>query len=102
MDNLLVQKMRDEFPRLDVLRTRVRRALHRIRRNVIDTPEDEAIKELFESQFNNRHTWNLFTFSWDVGVKDPFKLSTKETWVADGGKFDILGNRQPVAFTEQV
>lgn len=87
--------------KLDLPRRRIRYALFRIREG--QDPGIEGLKEHIETQFkhNLQQNWNTFTFTWDVGIKNPLKVITKHEWKDEGGMYDQDGNRYPPAFTEQ-
>lgn len=62
---------------------------------------DLELKEYIENQFKKNQNWSNFTFDWDVGVNDPFKVISIEEWVSSGGVFDPMGRRIPPGFTQQ-
>jgi len=82
-----------------IQRRHIRNHLFRIRNN--DKEMDLELKEIIEKQFSTGSNWGNFTFEWDVGVNDPFKVIAPKDWVKSGGAFDDLGRRIPTAFTQQ-
>ena len=67
------------------------------------TPEQIAIKSIFDPQLNTNHqiNWATFTFYWDIHPKDQTQLITKDRWFMEGGGYDELGSLAPPAFTKQ-
>lgn len=74
-------------------------------------PEEEALAnsifDIFQKQFKPGMGLAGFTFTWDIGVDDPFRLITEDEWEDAGGKYDgELARRnvklkRPAAFTKQ-
>lgn len=69
-------------------RRQIRHRLFRIRDGRMEF--DKGLRKLFEAQFEPQHTWEKFTFDWDVGVEDPLVLVTPIDWVSSGGKMELL------------
>jgi hypothetical protein len=87
------------FSNKKIERRHLRNHLFRIRNN--DRDLDVELKEIIEKQFVEGLNWSNFTFEWDIGVNDPFKVVSKKDWVKSGGAFDDMGKRFPTAFTQQ-
>jgi arginine/lysine/ornithine decarboxylase len=97
-----IQELKDQFKAGKLQRRHIRNKLFRIRDNRSEDIEDiDNLKEYIEAQFDVNQKWEGFTFDWDVGVHDPFKVITIDEWVKNGGKFDEMGRRTPPAFTNQ-
>ena len=91
----------DINPKLrDLSRRENRYKLFRIREGKYEFNEHN-LKEVIENQFRQGMSWPLFTFSWDIGVTDFFKVVTLEEWIIDGGRTDPMGIKVPTAFTKQ-
>lgn len=92
----------NDFQQKKLRRRHVRYKLFRIRDEHPDYLND-GLKEAIETQLdpNKGQTWDTFTFQWDVGANDPFKVIVLNEWTQSGGKFDENGQRTPPAFTEQ-
>lgn len=99
---LKAAKIINDFKSGKLRRRHIRYNLFRIRDGHPDYLEN-GLKELIEAQLdpNKGQTWDSFTFHWDVGANDPFKVIIKTQWAESGGGYDETGNRTPPAFTEQ-
>jgi len=91
----------DDFKNGKIKRRHIRKQLFLIKRNGNDYDND--IKQYYANLLDPKkgQTWSTFSFTWDVGAKDPLTVVTVHDWVASGGKIDVSGNCVPPAFTKQ-
>ena len=91
-------------------RRKLRKEMFGILKRIARKQEDQltikqlALKELIDDQLdpNLAMVWTGFTFVWDLHPFDGPVIIRKETWSANGGQYDELGQPFPSAFTKQV
>ena len=99
----LPERQRDRLTKRNKIRYHMFMIIKRTRRELELTPEQVAIKAIFDPQLDGNHqiNWGTFTFHWDVHPSEYTKIISKDHWFREGGTYDELGALMPTAFTEQ-